>query len=112
MRQWLARLLPVSRRGRNPDPETAAGGAVGSRAGTDAAAGRLRPHHRLRRLHAAAGLHQRDSDQPDLEPRLYPDTAQPGLAKNSLVGRPGFAGTTAVVRAYSHYDFVQLLAGM
>ena len=33
MRQRLARLLPVARRGRNPDPETAAGGAERGRAG-------------------------------------------------------------------------------
>ena len=44
-----------------------------SRAGEDAAARRLRPHHRLRRQHAAAGLHERDPDQPDLESRLHPD---------------------------------------
>ena len=31
MRQRPARLLPVARRGRDPDPEIAAGGAVGSR---------------------------------------------------------------------------------
>ena len=37
----------------------------------------LRPHHRLRRLHAAAGLHQRDPDQPDAQSRLYPDAEQP-----------------------------------
>ncbi len=40
------------------------------RAGQDAAIRRSRPHHRLRRQHAAAGLHERDPDQPDLEPRL------------------------------------------
>jgi NAD(P)-dependent dehydrogenase (short-subunit alcohol dehydrogenase family) len=37
MRQRFARLLPVSRRGGDPDPEIAAGGALGSRAGADAA---------------------------------------------------------------------------
>jgi len=52
----------------NPDPEHAAIGALGGRAGQDAAVRRSRPHHRLRRRHAAAGLHQRDPDQPDLEP--------------------------------------------
>jgi len=55
MRQRPARLLSLARRGRDPDPETAAGGAVGTGAGADAAARGLRPHHRLRRLHAAAG---------------------------------------------------------
>ena len=65
MRQRPARLLPVARRGRDADPEIAPGGAEGGRAGQDAAAGRLRPHHRLRRQHAAARLHERDPDQPD-----------------------------------------------
>ena len=49
----------------DPDPEAATGGAVGRGAGKDAAAGRLRPHHRLRRQHARAGVHERDFDQPD-----------------------------------------------
>ena len=65
MRQRPARLLPVARRGRDPDPETASRRAVGRRAGENAAAGRLRPHHRLRRQHAAARVHERDTDQPD-----------------------------------------------
>ena len=51
------------------------GGAERGGAGQDAAARRPRPHHRLRRQHAAAGLHERDPDQPDLEPRIYPDAA-------------------------------------
>ena len=55
-----------------------------SGAGQDAAAGRLRPHHRLRRQHAAAGLHERDPDQPDLESRLHSDAGQSGLARSSL----------------------------
>ena len=41
------------------------GGAERGGAGEDAAAGRPRPHHRLRRQHAAARLHERDPDQPD-----------------------------------------------
>src|SRR5207247_4239664 len=47
MRQRPARLLPVARRGRNADPQIAPRGAVGGGAGENAAAGRLRPHHRL-----------------------------------------------------------------
>src|ERR1700693_5706497 len=91
MRQRVAGLLPVARRGRDPDPETAAEGPVGSRTGEDAAAGRLRPHHRLRRQHAAAGLHERDPDQPDLEQGLCADAGQPGLATRSraLILRSG-----------------------
>ena len=58
----------------------------------DAAAGRLRPHHRLRRQHAAAGLHERDPDQPDLEPRFYRRRRQQGL---ELVGFFVLAGVTA-----------------
>ena len=50
-----------------------------SRTGADAAARRLRPHHRLRRQHAAAGLRERDSDQPDLEQGVRGDAEQPGL---------------------------------
>ena len=49
-------------------------------AGADAAARRPRPHHRLRRQHAAAGLHQRDPDQPDLEQGFRADAGQSGLA--------------------------------
>ncbi len=71
--QRLARLLPVARRGGDADPEAAAGGAVGRRTGQDAAIRRPRPHHRLRRQHAAAGLHQRDPDQPHLESRVHSD---------------------------------------
>ena len=49
-------------------------------AGADAAARGLRPHHRLRRQHAAARLHQRDPDQPDLEQGFCADAEQSGLA--------------------------------
>jgi len=42
MRQRPARLLPVAGRGRDPDPETTAGGAERGGAGQDAAARRLR----------------------------------------------------------------------
>ncbi len=49
-------------------------------AGADAAARGLRPHHRLRRQHAAARLRQRDPDQPDLEPGFCADAEQSGLA--------------------------------
>ena len=68
MRQRLEGLLPFSRRGRHSNPEIAAGGALGTRAGQDAAVGGSRPHHRLRRQHAAEGVCQRNPDQPDLEP--------------------------------------------
>ena len=60
-------------------------------AGADAAARRSRPHHRLRRQHAAAGLHQRDPDQPDLEPGFRADAEQPGLGIVLVV--PAKAGT-------------------
>jgi hypothetical protein len=80
MRQWLARLLPFSRRGRNPDPETAAGGALRTGASPDAAIRRPRPHHCIRRQHAAASLCQRDPDQPNLESGICADAEQQGLA--------------------------------
>ena len=54
----------------------------GTGAGQNAATRRPRPHHRLRRQHAAARLHQRDPDQPDLEPGLYADPCQPGLGSD------------------------------
>ncbi len=73
MRQRPAGVLPVSGRGRNPDPETAAGGAIGGRTGQNAAIRRPRPHHRLRRQHAATGLRQRDPDQSDLEQGVCAD---------------------------------------
>src|SRR3954471_19715155 len=79
MRQRPARLLPVARRGRDPDPETAPRGALGSGAGQDAAVRRPRPHHRLRRQHAAARLHQRNPDQPNLEQGFYPGAGEQGL---------------------------------
>ncbi len=56
-----------------------AGGAVRGGAGQNAAARRLRPHHRLRRQHARAGLHERDPDQPDAQSRVYPDAGEQGL---------------------------------
>jgi NAD(P)-dependent dehydrogenase (short-subunit alcohol dehydrogenase family) len=56
------------------------GSAIGRRAGQDAAIRRPRPHHRLRRQHAAARLHQRNPDQPDLEQGFYSAAGQPGLA--------------------------------
>jgi NAD(P)-dependent dehydrogenase (short-subunit alcohol dehydrogenase family) len=65
MRQWASRLLPVTGRGRHPHPQIAARAAERGRAGKNAAAGRLRPHHRLCREPAAARLRQRDPDQPD-----------------------------------------------
>src|SRR5450432_892654 len=80
MRQRPAGVLPVARRGCDPDPETAAGGAERGGAGANAAIRRPRPHHRLRRQHAAAGLRQRDPDQPDLESRVRADAEQSGLA--------------------------------
>ncbi len=43
----------------------------------------LRPHHRLRRQHAGAGLHERDSDQPDPQPRVHPDAGEPGLIEGA-----------------------------
>ncbi len=48
---------------------------IRGRAGADAAVRRPRPHHRLRRQHAAAGLHERDPDQPDVEQGIHPDAA-------------------------------------
>src|SRR5215472_7578933 len=83
MRQRPARLLPVARRGGNADPEAAPGGAERGGAGEDAAAGGSRPHHRLRRQHAAAGVHERDPDQPDAQPRLHPDAGEQGLSASS-----------------------------
>jgi NAD(P)-dependent dehydrogenase (short-subunit alcohol dehydrogenase family) len=67
------RVLSVAGRSRHTDPETAAGGTVRTRAGQDAAGRGSRPHHRLRRQHARTGLHQRNSDQPDLEPGFCGD---------------------------------------
>src|SRR6202041_1986124 len=83
MRQWLAGVLPVARGGRAADPQIAAVGAVRTGTGQNAATRRSRPHHRLRGRHAAAGLHERDTDQPDLEPGLYSDANQSGLATPS-----------------------------
>src|SRR5258708_33355257 len=97
MRQRFARVLPVARRGGDPDPETAPGGAIGARAGQDAAVRRSRSHHRLRRQHAAAGLHQRNPDQPNLEQGFYSAAGQPGLAlalsRARALSRPREGGT-------------------
>jgi len=46
---------------------------------SEAAVRRSRPHHRFRREHAAAGLHERDPDQPDLESGLCADAGQSGV---------------------------------
>lgn len=73
MRQWFARLLPVSRRGRDANSEIAVGGALREGASQNAATRRPRPHHRLRGEHAAAGLRQRDPDQSDLEQGVCAD---------------------------------------
>src|SRR3982074_694231 len=94
MRQWFAGMLPVSRRGRDADPEIAAGGAIGRRAGQDAAVRGPRPHHCLGPQPRAAGLHKRDIDQPDLETRSRPYTGQWGRSDRNLTVVPANAGTT------------------
>jgi NAD(P)-dependent dehydrogenase (short-subunit alcohol dehydrogenase family) len=62
-------------------PETAARGAERGGAGENVAAGRSRPNHCLCRQHAVARVHERNSDQPDLEQGFYPDTVEQGLAR-------------------------------
>src|SRR5258705_2478200 len=97
MRQRFARVLPVARRGGDPDPEAAPGGAIGGRAGQDAVVRRSRSHHRIRRQHADAGLHQRNPDQPNLEQGFYSAAGQPGLAlslsRARALSRPREGGT-------------------
>ncbi|MGY4283107.1 NAD(P)-dependent dehydrogenase (short-subunit alcohol dehydrogenase family) [Bradyrhizobium sp. LM2.7] len=62
MRQRLARLLPDAGRGGDTNPQAAPGGAERGGAVQDAAIRRPRPHHRVHRQHAGAGLHQRAVD--------------------------------------------------
>ena len=77
-----SRHRDLSRRGRDADPEDAAGAARAGGPGADAQARRPRPHHPVRRRDAAARLPQRDRDHADVEPayvggkelRLAPET--------------------------------------